>query len=70
MKCISPPPPGSPSGIHGNSGRPSRAILSFPDEPLILKFLTLSTNSPGKELSSVIFKNVLLTSKLDTIFFA
>jgi len=48
----------------------SNAIFNFPDEPLILKFLTLSTKSGCRSLSSVIFKNVRLTSKFETTFFA
>jgi len=38
--CRSPVPAGSPTGILFQIGRSSRAIFNFPDEPLILKFLT------------------------------
>jgi hypothetical protein len=45
VKCKSPLPPGSSFGIDGKVGSPSNAIFNLPEEPLILKFLTLSTKS-------------------------
>ena len=56
--------------MHGKSGKASKAIFNFPEEPLILKFLILSTNSLGRDFSSVMFRKVRFASKLETIFLA
>ena len=68
VKCISPLIHGSPFGTAGKSGILSRPILTFPEEPLILKFFTFFTKEGGRNLSSTSFKKVRFTSALETIF--
>ena len=47
-------------------GRPSSAILSFPDEPLILKFRAFFSTSFGRSEGLIMSRKVRLGSKLET----
>src|SRR5437763_1943204 len=52
-------------GKHLNSGSPSSARFTFPDDPRNLYRLTSSRNSPGNSLASRNFSNVRCGSTLD-----
>src|SRR5882724_506303 len=52
-------------GRHLNSGRPSNARFTFPDEPRYLYLFTSSRNSPGSSFGSRNLSNVKCGSTLD-----
>ena len=58
------------SGISLNSGIPSRARFSFPEEPRYLNLSIRSTRSAGSSFSSTSLRKVTLGSAPDTTVFA
>ncbi len=67
---IAPRKCGPSPGMHFNSGSPSNAKFTFPDDPRNLYRFTSCKNSPGNSLGSRNFSNVRCGSTLDETTFA